>query len=134
MVEFFFFETKTKYKKNCPKMKRWQLIRAICYILLIQFVFATPIAQLLVPNYPNQIHYVGDQPLPGGNLQSILSANFTQNQIVTGSGIPTNPSTTGLSGAVSMLGNTVNKVGIGLGSSLGSVVKGFYFYIFIVFF
>lgn len=105
-------------------MEWWPLILVTCNILLIHFVFGSPVAQLQVPDYPVHINYVADAPLPGGNLQSILSANFTPNQIVTGSGVPTNPSTTGTAGAFSVIGNTLNKVGIGLGSSLGNLVKG----------
>lgn len=107
-------------------MEWWPFILVTCNILLIHFVFGSPVAQMQVPDYPSQINYVADTPLPGGNLQSILSANFTPNQIVTGSGVPTNPSTTGTAGAFSVIGNTLNKAGIGLGSSLGNLVKGTY--------
>lgn len=112
------------FKKIRFTAEWWPFILLACNVVLFQFVFGSPVAQLQVPDYPNQINYVGDAPLPGGTVQSILSANFTPNQIVTGSGVPTNPSTTGTAGAFSVIGNTLSKAGIGLGSSLGMVVKG----------
>lgn len=111
------------FNKIRSTMEWWPFILVACNVLLFQFVFGSPVAQLQVPDYPNQINYIGGV-LPGGTVQSIFSANFTPNQIVTGSGIPTNPGTTGTAGAFSMLGNTFSKAGIGLGSSLGSIFKG----------
>lgn len=55
----------------------------MCNILLTHFVSGIPIEQL--PDFPQQIHYVDDGPLSGGQIQSILNANFTPDQIVAGS-------------------------------------------------
>lgn len=77
-----------------------------------------------IPDYPQQIHYISDKPLPGGHLQSILNANFTPNQIVAGSGVPDNPAYTGSAGAFSVIGNALHNAGNGLGSALGTLVKG----------
>lgn len=101
----------------------WPFILLACHVLIIQFVFASPVAQLDFADLPNYYNYVGGV-LPNGTVQSILSANFTPNQIITGSGVPTNPATTGTSGAFSVLGSSLSKAGLGLGSSLGMIVKG----------
>lgn len=105
-------------------MKRWPYILLICIILLINFVYTTPIEPLQLPDFPQQIHYIDDHPLPGGQLESLLNANFTPNQIVTGSGLPTNPAFSGISGGFSMLGDTIGRIGNALGSALGTAIKG----------
>lgn len=105
-------------------IKWWPCLLLICNFVLMQFVYGTPIEPLQLPDYPQQIHYVGDRPLPGGQVQSLLNGNYTPDQVVTGSGVPTNPAFTGTSGAFSFLGNAIGKVGNALGSALGSAVKG----------
>lgn len=113
------------FTKDSKKiLKWWPCLLLICNFLLIQFVNGTPIQPLQLPDYPQQIHYVGDRPLPGGHLQSLLNGNYTPDQIVTGSGVPTNPAFTGTAGGFSFLGNAIGKVGNALGSALGSAVKG----------
>lgn len=106
-------------------MKWWPYILLVGHFMLIQFVYGTPVnTPMQLPDYPQQIHYVGDRPLPGGQMQSLLNANYTPDQIVTGSGVPTNPAFTGTAGGFSFLGNAIGKVGNALGSALGSAVKG----------
>lgn len=104
-------------------MSWWPYI--LLSFVLIQFVYGTPVnTPMQMPDYPQQIHYVGDRPLPGGQMQSLLNGNFTPDQIVTGSGVPTNPAFTGTAGGFSLLGNAISNVGNALGSALSSAVKG----------
>lgn len=110
-----------KIRRNV--LKWWPGLLLICFFL-IQFAYGTPVSPMQIPDYPQQIHYVGDRPLPGGQVQSLLNANYTPDQVVTGSGVPTNPAFTGTAGAFSFLGNAIGKVGNALGSALGSAVKG----------
>lgn len=109
-------------------LKWWPYMLFVCNLLRLHFASGTPIPidPLQLPDYPQQIHYVGDRPLPGGKLQSMLHANFTPDQIVTGSGVPTNPAFSGTAGGFSLLGNAIAKVGNALGSALGTAVKGIY--------
>ena len=118
------------FRKISQKMmKWWPYILLSCNFLLLQFAYAVPVTPLQLPDYPQQIHYVGDTPLPGGTMQSLLNGNFTPDQIVTGSGVPTNPAFTGTAGGFSFLGNAIGKVGNALGSALGTAVKGTFYII-----
>lgn len=118
------------FRKTSEKVLKWWPY-IFYFFVVIQFVYGTPVnTPMQIPDYPQQIHYVGDQPLPGGQMQSLLNANFTPDQIVAGSGVPTNPAFSGTAGGFSLLGNTIGKVGNALGSALGSAVKGVTFLIF----
>lgn len=106
-------------------MKQFPFIALVFNILINSISLGFPVAQLLLPQYPQFINYIYDSKLPpGGTPQSILSANFTPGQIVVSDGNPSYPSDTGTAGALSMLGNTLAGVGRGLGSSLGTLVQG----------
>lgn len=112
------------FRKFSAKVMNWWPYILLCFVL-IQFVYGTPFnTPMQLPDYPSQIHYVGDRPLPGGQMQSLLNGNFTPDQIVTGSGVPSNPAFTGTAGGFSLLGNAIGKVGNALGSALSTAVKG----------
>lgn len=113
-----------QFQKISVKVMNWWPYILLSFVL-IQFVYGTPVnTPMQLPDFPQQIHYVGDAPLPGGHLQSILNGNFTPDQIVTGSGVPTNPAFTGTAGGFSILGKAIGNIGNALGSALSSAVKG----------
>lgn len=112
------------FQKISAKVMNWWPYILLNFVLF-HFVYATPVnTPMQLPGYPQQIHYVGDKPLPGGQLQSLLNGNFTPDQIVTGSGPAGNSAFTGTAGGFSLLGNSVVKAGEALGSLCSSLVTG----------
>lgn len=109
------------------KMKRWPFIILTWNFLLTQCIFGVPVAQQLslLPQFAPFINYVGNSPLPGGTMQSLLNMDFKPNQIVTSSGIPFDPLDTGLRGAFDMLGQAVSSSGESLASSVSNLFAGF---------
>lgn len=106
-------------------MKWWPFIVLVWTIFLNLFVFGVPIAQLTypeLPQLPSLINYIGNAPLPGGTQTSLLNPNFNTRQVVTSSGIPTNPIDTGTAGGFDLLSEGVVQAGRGLGSSVGTLV------------
>lgn len=108
-------------------MKRWSFIVLTWKILFIYCTFGAPVAQELpyISQFPQFIQYIGNSPLPGGTFQSLLNFDFKPNQIVTSSGIPSDPNSTGFRGAFDMIGQSVVSSGESLASSIGNLLKGF---------
>lgn len=112
-------------------MKRWPFIVFVCNILLNQCILGVPIAQLSysqLPQLPSFINYIGNTALSGGTQASLLNPNFSAGQVVTSSGIPTNPIDSGTAAGMDLLGEGIVQAGRGLGSSV-STLLGCEFYI-----
>ncbi|XP_055300234.1 uncharacterized protein LOC129567399 [Sitodiplosis mosellana] len=105
-------------------MMWWPFI-VLSWNILCRFVFGVPVAQISysqLPQMPSGIQYIGNIPLPGGIQQSLLTANFTPNQIVTSSGIATNPFDVGLPATFDFFGSGIVDAGRGIGSAVSSLL------------
>lgn len=107
-------------------MMRWPFIVLSWNIWLSQLALGVPVPQLQysqLPQMPSSIQYIGLSPLPGGTQQSLLTANFAPNQIVTSSGMATNPLDTGLPASIDFIGSGIVDAGKGIGSAFSSLLS-----------
>lgn len=106
-------------------MMWWPFIIFTGNILLNSCVIGVPVPQLSflqLPQMPSLLNYIGLSPMPGGTQHSLLNATFTPNQIVTTSGMATNPYDTGLPAFGDLSGSGFIDLGRGLATGVSSFV------------
>lgn len=106
-------------------MMWWPFFIFAASILLNSFVIGVPVPQLpflQLPQSPSLLNYIGLERMPGGTQHSLLNATFTPDQIVTTSGMATNPYDTGLPAFGDLSGSGFIDLGRGLATGLSSFV------------
>lgn len=108
-------------------LKWWSLIILVGNILLGQVVDGAPVAQQflnLLTQMPSMIQYPGLYPLTGGQTKSLVNSNFGPNEIVTGSGMPSNFFASGPSAAIDFVSKMFSTAGEALGAAASSILSG----------
>ena len=117
--------SRERERKINIKMIWWPFIVFTCNILLSQFVFSVPVPNLpywQLPQMPSGIQYIGNTPPMGGTPQSLLTANFAPNQIVTTNGMATNSFDSGFPAFFDFVGSAFGDLGRALGGGVSSAV------------